>query len=101
MIIMNREVKRIRLDEVLQYLCSDGRNREGAQNVQIVFNHSDAEWDDFEEINAASPLLDKFLACEVICMGAKESILVEGEYVIRVEIDEDTIIEIEDAHDRL
>ena len=101
MITKKREVMRIRLDEVLQYLCSDGRNRDGAQNVQIVFKHSDAEWDDFEEINAASPLLDRFLACEVICMGAEKSTLIKDGCVIRVEIDEDTIIEIEDAHDRL
>ena len=98
---MKRKVMNIRLDEVLQYLCSDGKNREGAQNIQIVFKHSDAEWDDFEEINAASPLLDRFLSCEVICMGAEKSILDKDVSVIRVEIDEDTTIEIEDAHDRL
>lgn len=87
---LKRNVMNIRLYEVLQYLCHDGDNRECAQNIQIVFKHSDAEWDDFEEINAASPLLDRFLSCEVICMGAEKSILYKDECVIRVEIDEDS-----------
>lgn len=87
---MKRKVTKIRLDEVLQYLCHDGDNRECAQNIQIVFKNSDAEWDDFEEINAASPLLNRFLSCEVICMGAEKSILYKDECVIRVEIDEDS-----------
>ena len=91
-------MKEIKLKDVTQYLCHDGSNRECAQNIQIVFKDSDAEWDDFEEINAASPLLEKFLESKVICMGAEKSILIRDEYVIRVEIDEnDTAEEVNDA----
>lgn len=76
------------LREVLQYLRHDGMEKEGASNIQICFKKD--EWDAFEEVNAASEMLVPFEDCEVICMGAEKSVLIEGESVIRVSIDEDS-----------
>lgn len=74
------------LREVLQYLRHDGMEKEGASNIQICFVND--EWDAFEEVNAASEMLVPFEDCEVTCMGAEKSVLVEDESVIRVSIDE-------------
>lgn len=77
------------LRDVLQFLCHDGDDKESADNVQICFKND--EWDDFEEVNAASEMLKPFLDCEVTCMDADKSILLKDECCIRVSIDETTV----------
>ena len=80
---MNRNIK---FRDVLRYLCHDGDNKECAVNIQVCFK--DDEWDQFEEVNAASPMLKPFLDYEVICMDAEKSTLFKDNCCIRVSIQE-------------
>ena len=74
------------LKDVLEFLCHDGSSKESADTIQIVFSHN--EWDDFEEVNAACPMLEPFWNCPVDSMGAEKSSLYHNLCVIRVSIDE-------------
>ena len=78
--------RNIKLRDVLQYLCHDGDDKEGADNIQVCFKGD--EWDQFEEVNAASQMLKPFLDCEVICMDAEKSTLLKDSCCIRVDIRE-------------
>ena len=78
--------RNIKLRDVLQYLCHDGDEKEGAENIQVCFE--DDEWDQFEEVNAASQMLKPFLDYEVICMDAEKSTLLKDSCCIRVDIRE-------------
>ena len=76
----------MKLNDIVKFLCHDGTNKECAENIQICFKND--EWDDYEEVNAASPMITPFLDCDIECIGAEKSSLNRDTCCIRVSIDE-------------